>query len=55
MSVSKVAARVKLFLVNHHTSSVLCGKILTTPTLLLLEYGSSPMHIWKQKTQKAVI
>ena len=28
-------------LVNHHTSSLLCGKILTTPTFLLLEYGFS--------------
>ena len=26
-------------LVNHHTSSLLCGKILTMPTILLLEYG----------------
>ena len=26
-------------LVYHHTSSLLCGKILTTPTFLLLEYG----------------
>ena len=23
----------------HHTSSLLCGKILTTPTVILLEYG----------------
>ena len=26
-------------LVYHQTSSLLCGKILTTPTFLLLEYG----------------
>ena len=26
-------------LVYHHTSSLLCGKILTMPTVLLLEYG----------------
>ena len=26
-------------LVYHHTSSLLCGKILTTPTFLQLEYG----------------
>ena len=26
-------------LVYHHTSSLLCGKILTTPTFLLLKYG----------------
>ena len=38
MSVSKVAARVKLFFLYHHTSSLLCDKILTTPTLLL-KYG----------------
>ena len=25
--------------VYHHTSSLLCGKILTTPTFLLLKYG----------------
>ena len=25
--------------VYHHTPSLLCGKILTTPTLLLLKYG----------------
>jgi len=37
--VCKVVARVKLFLVYHHTSSLLCGKILTTPTFLLLENG----------------
>ena len=37
MSVSKVAARVKLFL-YHHTSSLLCCKLLITPTLLL-KYG----------------
>ena len=39
MSVSKVAARVKPFFIYHHTSSLLCGKILTTPTFLLLKYG----------------
>ena len=26
-------------LLYHHTFSLLCGKILTTPTRLLLEYG----------------
>ena len=26
-------------LVYHYTSCLLCGKILTTPTFLLLEYG----------------
>ena len=35
----KSAARVETVLVYHHTSSVLYGKILTTPTFLLLEYG----------------
>ena len=35
---SKVAARVKLFW--YITTPLLyCGKILTTPTILLLEYG----------------
>ena len=38
MSVSKVAASETVF-VYHHTSSLLCGKILTTPTFLLLQYG----------------
>ena len=29
----------EIVLVNHHTSPLLCGKVLTTPTFLLLEYG----------------
>ena len=42
-------------LVNHHTSSLLCGKILTMPTFLLLEYGFITDARLETKTQKAVI
>ena len=43
-------------LVNHHSSSLLCGKILTTSTFLLLEYGFiTDTRLEAKKTQKAVI
>ena len=41
--------------VYHHTSSLLCGKILTTPTFLLLKYGFIADARLEAKTQKAVI
>ena len=47
-------------LVYHHTSSLLCGKILTTHIVLLLEYGfitDARLEAKKKKThtQKVVI
>ena len=42
-------------LVYHHTSFLLRGKILTTPTFLLLEYGFITDARRETKKQKAVI
>ena len=40
-------------LVNNHTSSLLCGKILTTPTFVLLEYGfSTNIHLEAKKNKR---
>ena len=55
MSVSKVAARVKLFWYITRPLFYCVVKYWPRPPSYCWNMASSPMHIWKQKTQKAVI